>query len=366
MNILALNAGSNSLRLKLIAMAAGAERILTSAMRDHVRGTAVAEASVAAVKACRPLGIDAIGVRVVHGACRRRPERVTPQLLEEIRQLAPLAPLHVPTDLGVIEAVMSEAPGIPVFAVFDTSFHQTMPERAWRYALPEEVGTEIRRYGFHGLAHAFLAGELFRISGLPVRGSRVVSLHLGGGASICALADGKSVDTSMGLTPLEGLMMSTRSGDIDPGAVLALFRSGRSAEEVETLLTRRSGLLGLSGLSDDLRDLEPAAKAGNTRAEFALDAYAYRVRKYIGAYAAALGGLDAVVISGALAENSPGLRARVLAGLEFLDLAVDPAKNAATRHDKAGRLSPDKARVAVWMIPAEEEIQIARDVFAVG
>ena len=261
---------------------------------------------------------------------------------------------------------MSEAPGLPVFAVFDTSFHHTRPERAWRYALPEEVGTEIRRYGFHGLAHAFLAGELFRISGLPVRGSRVVSLHLGGGASICALADGKSVDTSLGLTPLEGLMMSTRSGDIDPGAVLALFRSGRSAEEVETLLTRRSGLLGLSGLSDDLRDLEPAAKAGNTRAEFALDAYAYRVRKYIGAYAAALGGLDAVVISGALAENSPGLRARVLAGLEFLDLAVDPAKNAATRHDKAGRLSPDKARVAVWMIPAEEEIQIARDVFAVG
>lgn len=365
MNVLALNAGSGSLRYKLFVLSETApEKLLKEGAADRVRGPATAGAAGHAVAECLPLGIDAVGCRVVHGGTRfTDPVRVTPEVVAGIREAGHLAPLHNPTDLAVIEAASQEAPRVPVVAVFDTAFHRALPEVAWRYALPAELGTEVRRFGFHGIAHRQVTGELFRLTGRGPEGTRVVSCHLGGGASVCAVRDGLSVDTSMGLTPLEGLVMSTRCGDLDPGVVLHLFRGGRTADEVQELLYRESGLLGLSGTSGDLRDLEPAAAAGDPRAALALEIHAYRARKYLGAYAAALGGIDAVVFSGALAENWASLRRRVVTGLEFLGVRLDDARNRAARPDEPARLSPDGAAVSVWLIPADEERQIARDVF---
>jgi acetate kinase len=365
MNVLALNAGSGTLRYKLFARSAGseAEALVKEGVFDRVQGRATVEAAERAIAECLPLGIDAVGCRVVHGGNQfREPTRVTAEVLTAIRDVSRLAPLHNPTDLAVIEAVGQKTPGVPVVAVFDTAFHRTIPEVAWRYAIPAEVGTELRRYGFHGIAHQYITGELFRLLGRGPAGTRVISCHLGGGASVCAVRDGQSVDTSMGLTPLEGLVMGTRCGDLDPGVVLELIRGGRTADEVQELLYRRSGLLGLSGTSGDLRDLEPAAAAGDRRAALALNVHAYRVRKYLGAYAAALGGLDAIALSGALAENWASLRARVLSGLEFLGVRIDDARNRAAGPDTSARISADGAPVPVWLIPADEERQIARQV----
>src|SRR4051812_40969400 len=326
MNILALNPGSGTLRYKLLAMPRDGRReddeaALKEGNIDHVHGDETVRAAERAVAECLALGIEAIGYRVVHGGSRfDGPARISPEVLKAIRSLADLAPLHNPIDLAVIEAASRRAPGVPGVAVFDTAFHRTLPEVAWRYALPAEVGAdaELRRYGFHGIAHRYVAGRLLDCLGRGAAGTRVISCHLGGGASLCAVRDGRSVDTSMGLTPLEGLVMSTRSGDLDPGLVLHLIRrKGMSADDVHELLYRRSGLLGLSGQSGDLRDLESAAARGDRRAELTLEVQAYRVRKCIGAYAAALGGVDAVALSGALAENSAAMRARVLGGLEF-------------------------------------------------
>jgi acetate kinase len=361
MNVLVLNPGSNSLRYKLVAVEPSGEQVLLDSYIDHVKGPATADAAVRSVADCRSMGIDALGFRVVHGGeWYSDPARITTELLEHVRELAPLAPLHVPTNLAVVEAVCREAPGIPAVAVFDTAFHRTIPDVARRYALPDEAGLVVNRYGFHGIAHQFVTGELLRLLGWDSAGTRIISLHLGGGASACAVQGGKSIDTSMGLTPLEGLMMSTRCGDLDPGVVIALIRQGRSADQVEDLLSRKSGLIGLSGISDDIRVLEPAAAAGDRRAVLALDAYAYRVRKYVGAYTAALGGLDAVVLSGALAENSPTFRGRILAGLDWLGIRLEDSRNRAASPDVPARLSPDAAPVPVWMVPADEERQIAR------
>jgi acetate kinase len=362
-NVLALNAGSSTLRYKLVAVEPDFERVLQGGMLDRVQGPAVAEAAAKVVTEHLPLGVDALGFRVVHGGERyTEPARVDPEMLQYLQSVAPLAPLHLPTDLAVIDAATRRSPAVPGVAVFDTAFHHPLPEVARRYALPDEVGPAVRRFGFHGIAYQYATAELFRLLGRKPAGSRVVALHLGGGASACAIRDGQSMDTSMGMTPLEGLMMSTRCGDLDPGAVLALLRQGRTVDELEDLLYRRSGLLGLSGRSGDLRDLEPAAAAGDRRAELALEACAYRVRKYIGAYAAALGGLDAVVLSGALAEHSPAFRARVLRGLELLGVRLDQDRNQTAGPDTPARLSPDGPDLPVWLIPADEERQIAREV----
>ncbi len=221
----------------------------------------------------------------------------------------------------------------------------------------------MRRYGFHGIAHRYVVGELYRRLGRGPAGTKVVSLHLGGGASACAVVDGRSVDTSMGMTPLEGLVMSTRCGDVDPGLLIYLLRRGMSVDGLEELLARRSGLLGLSGRSGDIRDLEPAAAAGDGRAAAALDGFAYRVRQYVGGYAAAMNGLDAVVVAGALGENSPTFRGRALAGLDFLGIRVDPARNAAAGPTVglAADLGVVGSPAALWMIPADEETQMARE-----
>lgn len=360
MKVLALNAGSNTLRYKLVEVGP-AERTMAEGSVDQVKGDKAIAAANKAIADCASRGVDAIGVRVVHGGeSLTAPVRVDDSVLTKLKSITSLAPLHLPTDIAILEAALDAAPAVPTVAVFDTAFHETLPEVARRYALPDDAGALARRFGFHGLAHRFASAALPALVGRPL--PRVVSLHLGGGASACAVRNGQSVDTSMGLTPLEGLVMSTRCGDLDPGVVLELFRHGRTVEQVEELLYKRSGLLGLSGSSGDIRDLEPAAASGDTRAELALGATAYRVRKYVGAYAAALSGLDGVVVHGALAENSPTFRARVLAGLEFLGVEMSVETNRAAGPEKPARLSPHGARVEVWVVPADEERQIARDV----
>jgi acetate kinase len=247
--------------------------------------------------------------------------------------------------------------------VFDTVFHRTLPEVAWHYALPDEVGAgaELRRYGFHGIAHSYVAERLPECLGPGATGSRFILCHLGSGASLCATRDGRSVDTSIGFTPLEGLVMSRRCGDVDPGLVLQLIRhKGMTPDAVSELLYKKSGLLGLSGQSDDIRDFEPASARGDERARLALEVQAYRVRKAIGAYAAALGGLDAVALSGALAENYAALRARVLSNLEFLGIRLDADRNRAARPDASCPISANGSSVPVWVVPSDEERQIAR------
>src|SRR4051812_12592801 len=371
MNILSLNPGSGTLRYKLLAMpSAGGkeadEPVLREGNVDHVHGDETVRAAERAVADCLPLGLDTIGYRVVHGGSRfDGPARITPRVLEAIRSLEDLAPLHNPLDLTIIEAGSRRAPGVPGVAVFDTAFHRTLPEIAWRYALPAEAGAdaELRRFGFHGVAHRYVAGRLLECLGRDAAGTRLISCHLGGGASLCAVRDGRSVDTSMGLTPLEGLVMSTRSGDLDPGLVLHLIlRKGMSADDVQDLLYRKSGLLGISGRSGDIRNLEPAAARVDRRAELALEAQAYRARKYIGAYAAALGGVDAVALSGTLAENSATLRTRVLRDLEFLGVRLDEDRNRTAGPATPSRISADGSAVPVWVVPADEERQIAREV----
>jgi acetate kinase len=374
MRILALNPGSGTLRYALVLIPgrdepAAAERTVASGYFDHVHGVDTVRAAERAVGECLPHGIDAIGYRVVHGGSRFAcATRITPEVVEAIRPLAELAPLHNPINLAVIEAAERRAPGVPGVAVFDTAFHRTLPEVAWRYALPAEAGedAEVRRYGFHGIAHRYVSERLIECLGENARGSRLISCHLGGGASVCAVRDGASVDTSMGLTPLEGLVMSTRCGDVDPGLLLHLLRRGNmSVDDLEEILTKRSGLLGISGKSGDLRDLEPAAANGDSRAQLALDVQAYRVRKYIGAYTAVLGGVDAIGLSGALAENSIALRARVLSGLEFLGIHIDPILNKVAGPSAPCQISSTNAVVPVWVIPADEESQIAREVAGV-
>jgi acetate kinase len=368
-NILALNPGSATLLSKLMDMPPAAGPIdgtvLAARKFDHIHGDETAAAAEQVVADCLSMGIDAIGYRVVHGGRRfDGPTRITPAVLEAIRSLANLAPLHNPVDLSVIEAASRRAPGVQGVAVFDTAFHRTLPEVAWRYALPAELGgVEPRRYGFHGIAHRYVSERLLECLEPNVGRARLVLCHLGGGGSLCAVRNGMSVDTTMGMTPLEGLVMSTRSGDLDPGLLLYLIRhAGMTAAAVEDALYHKSGLLGLSGLSDDIRDLEPAAAAGDKRAELALAIQAYRVRKYIGAYAAALGGMDAIALSGALAENSAALRARVLDGLEFLGVRLDPERNRTAGPDEPARISTEDSAVPVWVVPADEERQIAREV----
>ena len=360
MNVLALNAGSNTLRYKLVTVGPDGPA-LADGMVDHVKGPKVVEAAERALRETADKGVDAVAVRIVHGGERTDPVVVTPAVRPTLDAAVPLAPLHMPTGLALVDAAITAAGGRPVVAVFDTSFHRTLPAVAHTYAIPPEL--KLRRYGFHGFAHHYASAELPRLVGRTL--SKIVSLHLGGGTSACAVVDGRSVDTSMGLTPLAGTVMSTRCGDVDPGLVIKLFRDGRSADEVEQLLYKQSGLLGLSGRSDDIRDLEPLAAAGDARATLALDVFAYRIRQYVGAYAAAMNGLDGLVLSGALAEHSPTLRARVLSGLVFLGVHLDAGRNAAAGPETPGRLDADGSPVAVWMVPADEERQMARDATAV-
>jgi acetate kinase len=367
MNILALNAGSATLKYKLFAMPA--EDVLAEGSLDHPGGDGIVQAAQKAVDQCRSKGIGAVGHRMVHGGSHfARPARVTPEMLAVLRTLRELDPLHNPTEVAMIEAGLRALPSVPAVAVFDTAFHQTMPEVAWRYALPREPADAqgLRRYGFHGISYRYVSERLLECLGRRAVGTRLIVCHLGSGASVCALRDGASVDTSMGLTPLEGLVMGTRSGDIDPGLLLYLLRSrNMTPEALDDLLNHRSGLKGLSGGTGDVRDLETASSTGDDRAALALEIFAYRVRKYIGAYAAALGGIDAIALTGGIGEHSPEMRARITRSLEFLGVRMDAALNQAASGRAASRLTVDDSPTQVWVVPTDEERQIAREVGAV-
>lgn len=308
--------------------------------------------------------ISAVGCRVVHGGDRYiSPTHVNQDVLDTIRSYAPLAPLHNPLAADVLSAIMKLLPGVPVVAVFDTAFHHTLPQIARNYALPFELCEQqhLYRFGFHGIAHHYVSSSLIKCIGRTGAASRCITCHLGSGASICAVKNGLSIETSMGLTPLEGLAMATRSGDVDPGLLLYLLREkGLTALELDEMLNHKSGLLGISGQSGDVRDLEAAAAGGDARSELALEIFAYRVAKTIGAYTVALEGLDAIAFSGGIGENSNSMRHRICRRLAFLgiDLLEQPQHSSS----QPFRISAAISKVEVWVVEADENIQIAREI----
>lgn len=311
-----------------------------------------------------PAEIGAVGHRVVHGGERFSASTlVTAEVRRDIEDCSSLAPLHNPHNLRGYEAALAILPAVPHVAVFDTAFHQTMPPHAYLYGLPLVLHQRhgIRRYGFHGTSHRYVSWRAERLLGRPRRELRLVTCHLGNGASVCAVDRGRSVDTSMGFTPLEGLLMGTRCGDLDPSVVFHVMHAEDLTEhQVTTLLNKHSGLYGVSGLSQDMRELLAAEASGDERAKLAIDMFCYRVRKYIAAYAGAMGGLDAVVFTGGIGENAPAVRARSLAGLEFMGLGVDPGRNAAAVGTQAD-VATDESGVRALVIPTNEELLIARD-----
>jgi acetate kinase len=305
--------------------------------------------------------IKAVGHRVVHGMKHSEPARVTPKLLAELRRMKPYDPEHLPREIGLIEAVLRRHPKLPQVACFDTAFHRTMPRVARLLPIPRRYGAKgVERYGFHGLSYAYLMEELGRLDPAATR-SRVILAHLGNGASLAAVRDGKSIDTSMGFTSTAGLVMSTRSGDLDPGLVYYLARTERmTAARFEQMVNHESGLLGVSGTSSDVRDLL-AREDADVRAAEALALFCYQVKKWIGSFAAALGGVDTLVFAGGIGENAPVVRARICEGLSFLDIELDASRNA----EAAGVISTDASRATVRVIRTDEELMIARSVLRV-
>ena len=307
--------------------------------------------------------IDAIGHRVVHGAEKFSDSvLITPAVMAALEEFVELAPLHNPPNISGIDACAEILPNVPQVGVFDTAFHQTMPPYAFLYGLPYEAYKKfgVRRYGFHGTSHKFVSQRAAEMMGNHMTSLRIITCHLGNGASIAAVKNGKSIDTSMGFTPLQGLVMGTRCGDIDPAIPPFLMRKeGMTTDEIDTYLNKKSGVLGLSGLSSDFRDLEDAADKGNERAKLAIDVFAYTVRKYIGSYVAAMGGVDAIVFTAGLGENSPRIRDQICNGLEFLGTRIDPAKNAV--RGKEQEISVEGSKVKLFVIPTNEELMIARD-----
>ncbi|MFJ2928938.1 acetate kinase [Streptomyces massasporeus] len=390
--VLVLNSGSSSVKYQLLDMrdssrlAVGlVERIgeQTSRLKhtpaggeSRERGGAIADHD-AALKAVAEelakdgLGLDspelaAIGHRVVHGGkFFTEPTVIDGAVLAEIERLIPVAPLHNPANLTGIRTARALRPDLPQVAVFDTAFHTTMPESAARYAIDVKTADEhrIRRYGFHGTSHAYVSRATAELLGKDPSETNVIVLHLGNGASASAVRGGRCVDTSMGLTPLEGLVMGTRSGDMDPAVIFHLMRvGGMSADEIDTLLNKKSGLIGLCG-DNDMREIRRRVDEGDEQAELAFDIYIHRLKKYIGAYYAVLGRVDAVAFTAGVGENAAPVRAAALAGLEELGLAVDGERNA-VRGDEARLISPDGARVAVAVVPTDEELEIATQTYA--
>jgi len=309
-----------------------------------------------------PIQVDAVGHRVVHGGEKfSRSELITKAVKDVIRECCAIAPLHNPPNLAGIDACEAIFAGVPQVAVFDTAFHQTMPEHVFLYGIPYELYQryQLRKYGFHGTSHEFVYRRAVELLGRPAEQVKVVTCHLGNGCSITAVKDGKSFDTSMGFTPLEGVVMGTRTGDMDPAAVLYLMEKEQlSPAATSDLLNKKSGLKGLSGVSNDLREIMQAAAQGTPRARLALDVFVYRIVKYVGAYAAAMGGLDAVVFTGGIGENAAEIRARVLEPLGFLGLVLDPARNASAAKEKD--IATEGSRVKAFVIPTNEELSIAQ------
>ena len=390
MNVLIINAGSSSLKYQLMDPETGAvsakglcERIYIDGRLTHnANGKKVVKdipmpthsEAIAAVLAILvdPVDgvikstdeIDAVGHRVLHGGMEFFDSCIiNDEVIAAIEKCIPLGPLHNPANLMGIRACQAVMPNTPQVAVFDTAFHMTMPPKAYRYAIPTEYyeNDSIRRYGFHGTSHKYVTKRAIELMGR--KDIKLVNCHLGNGSSLSAVKDGKCQDTSMGLTPLAGVPMGTRSGDIDPAVVqFVMNKYGMSADECLNMLNKKSGVLALSGVSSDFRDIENGAEEGNENCALALDKFAYEVRKYIGSYAAALGGLDCLVFTAGVGENSASMRARICEGLEFLGVKLDPEKN--NTRGKEAIISADDSKVTVWVIPTNEELMIAQDTAA--
>jgi len=402
MNVLVLNAGSSTLKFQLVQtdaerMAANTDEKLAKGVIERVGGEAVytvwprGGSPVRGTQSLRDLraaldwlvrwlvspesgtglsgvgDIEAVGHRVTHGGEHfRRSARIDDAVLKAIEETIDLAPLHNPHNLrGINAARAALGPGVPQVGVFDTAFHQTIPDRAFLYAIPYQFYRRhrVRRYGFHGTSFRYVAHKYRLLTGRSREETKVIALHLGNGCSMCAIDQGESRDTSMGFTPLEGLVMGTRSGDLDP-AILDFIatKEGIGLPEVEAMLNKQSGLLGISGLTNDMRELlAEAEEHDDRRAWLAIEMFAYRARKYIGAYLAALGGADAILFSGGVGENSAPVRALICEGLEWLGLQLDGQANAATIGGRGGRISAEGSRIEAWVIPTDEELLIARD-----
>ena len=390
MNVLIINAGSSSLKYQLMDPETGAvsakglcERIYIDGRLTHnANGKKIVKdipmpthsEAIAAVLAIlvEPVDgvikstdeIDAVGHRVLHGGMEFFDSCIiNDEVIAAIEKCIPLGPLHNPANLMGIRACQAVMPKTPQVAVFDTAFHMTMPPKAYRYAIPTEYyeNDSIRRYGFHGTSHKYVTKRAIELMGR--KDIKLVNCHLGNGSSLSAVKDGKCQDTSMGLTPLAGVPMGTRSGDIDPAVVqFVMNKYGMSADECLNMLNKKSGVLALSGVSSDFRDIENGAEEGNENCALALDKFAYEVRKYIGSYAAALGGLDCLVFTAGVGENSASMRARICEGLEFLGVKLDPEKN--NTRGKEAIISADDSKVTVWVIPTNEELMIAQDTAA--
>lgn len=387
--VIAINAGSSSLKFQLFNMPS--EEVLTKGVVERigfedaifnitVNGEKIKEVTpipdhAVAVKMLLDklieLGIiqsfdeiEGIGHRVVHGGEKFSDSvLITDETLKEIEDLSDLAPLHNPANVVGIKAFREVLPNVPAVAVFDTAFHQTMPEQSFLYSLPYEYYEKfgIRKYGFHGTSHKYVTQRAAELLGRPIEQLRLISCHLGNGASIAAVEGGKSIDTSMGFTPLAGVAMGTRSGNIDPALIPYIMqKTGKTAEEVIDILNKKSGMLGLTGFSSDLRDIEEAASKGDRRAELALEVFAGRIHKYIGSYAARMCGVDAIIFTAGIGENSDVVRAKVLRGLEFMGVYWDPALNKV--RGKEAFISYPHSPVKVLVIPTNEEVMIARDV----
>jgi len=392
MLVLVINAGSSSLKYQLLNAATGdvlakggAERIgLNDALIKHSRNGndavtlpvdmpnhKVAVHAVLTVLTSEEHGIiknmneiDAVGHRVVHGGEKFATSvLITPEVKRAIRACFDLAPLHNPPNMTGIEACEESMPGVPQVAVFDTAFHQTMPAKAYMYALPYELYEKhgIRKYGFHGTSHGYVAQRAATILGKPFDSLKIITCHLGNGSSIAAIQNGRCVDTSMGMTPLAGLCMGTRCGDIDPAIVTMLMeKENLSTDGIEDLMNKKSGVAGISGVSSDFRDLYSAAGEGHRRASLALDMFKYQCRKFIGSYAAAMGGVDVVVFTAGIAENTADIRLGACDGMSYMGIQIDPYKNAAVRGREA-IVSTDESKVKVLVVPTNEELAIARE-----
>ena len=389
MKILVVNCGSSSLKFQLIdseteevAASGLCERIgLDGALIYKVNGDKIKQEidlpdhEVAIKKVLDTLldkeigvltsldEIGAIGHRMVHGGEKFSSSVIiNEEIIKQIETCNDLAPLHNPANLLGVRACQEVMPGVPNVVVFDTAFHQTMPSKAYLYALPKKYYEKygVRRYGFHGTSHSFVSKRLAELAGLDINNSRMIICHIGSGASISAIKDGKSVDTSMGMTPLEGLMMGTRSGDMDPAIIEFICQKENiTVQEMTTILNKKSGALGLSGLSNDYRDLVEAAQGGNQDAINALDVMVYRVIKYIGAYYMALGGVDAIALTAGVGENNLELRAKIVEGLAAIGIKLDVEANAVRGDER--KISTDDSAAQVWVVPTNEELAIARE-----
>jgi acetate kinase len=403
--ILVLNAGSSSLKFQLIdtdgaAIAESRDRRLARGQVERIGGQAIvtlAAADAAPMKSTAPIRdhaaavehiitwlagpdsgvaiesvaeIEAVGHRVVHGGERfTHSTRIDDEVRRELEELIELAPLHNPHNLrGIAAARSALGTGIPQVAVFDTAFHHSLPDTAYLYALPYQLYRRhrVRRYGFHGTSHRYVAYRYRQLTGRTREQTKIITLHLGNGASACAIVGGNSVDTSMGFTPLEGLVMGTRSGDIDPAILdFVSAKEGLTLHELDSMLNKQSGLLGLSGLTADMRELlAEAAEHADRRARLAVDLFCYRVKKYLGSSLAAMNGADAIVFAGGIGENAPDVRARICAAMDWLGVSLDATRNASLIGSE-GRIDAAGSRVELWVIPTDEELLIARDTWRV-